>query len=142
MFEAVAKFANRTEQRQQENLNEIKANHELLERVINQFNQFAQRNEARQCTQESIIAKLQSEVTTLRDQVQVLSTKGPNAVDTTSQSSSKSEEESDEVWDVYGTMPPHTPEYNAHELEQLVDKCHKQRETPMYGGEPNEDIEV
>eukprot|EP00644_Phytophthora_capsici_P008795 jgi/Phyca11/102447/e_gw1.6.1109.1 len=78
----------------------------------------------------------------LLDQVQVLVTQTLNAVDKISQSSAKSEEESDGIWDVYGTMLLHTPAFNAHELEQLVDKRHKQRETPMYGDAPNEDIEV
>ncbi|OWY99690.1 hypothetical protein PHMEG_00029270, partial [Phytophthora megakarya] len=45
-------------------------------------------------------------------------------------------------WDVFGPMPPHASIFSGRELERRVDKCHKQRETPMYGGEANQDIEV
>ncbi|KAG6953961.1 hypothetical protein JG688_00012562 [Phytophthora aleatoria] len=77
MFESVGKFANRTEHRQHEILNEIKANQELLQQVISQLQQFAQQNESRESAQEAVIAQLQSEVATLRDRVQVLTTMGP-----------------------------------------------------------------
>ncbi|KAG3011218.1 hypothetical protein PC128_g15496 [Phytophthora cactorum] len=78
MFESVGKFANRTEHRQHESLNKMKANQELLQQVISQLQQFAQQNESRESTQVAIIAQLQSEVATLRDRVQVLTTMGPH----------------------------------------------------------------
>ncbi|KAG3233671.1 hypothetical protein PI124_g21260 [Phytophthora idaei] len=143
MFESVGKFANRTEHRQHKNLNEIKANQELLQQVISQLQQFAQQNELRESAQEAVIAQLQAEVATLRDRVQVLTTMGSHvAKPATYQTSSKSEDELEREWDVLGARPSHTPVYDAHELENLVAKCHKQRETPIYGGDANEDIEV
>ncbi|KAG3078756.1 hypothetical protein PI125_g20890 [Phytophthora idaei] len=143
MFESVGKFANRTEHRQHENLNKIKANQELLQQVISQLQQFAQQNESRESTQVAVIAQLQSEVATLRDRVQVLTTMGPHVAEpATYQASAKSEDELEREWDVLGARPSHTPVYDAHELENLVAKCHKQRETPIYVGEADEDIEV
>ncbi|KAG3235228.1 hypothetical protein PI124_g19734 [Phytophthora idaei] len=133
MFESVGKFANRTEHRQHENLNKIKANQELLQQVISQLQQFAQQNESRESTQVAVIAQLQSEVATLRDRVQVLTTMGPHVAEpATYQASAKSEDELEREWDVLGARPSHTPVYDAHELENLVAKCHKQRETPIY----------
>ncbi|KAG3067424.1 hypothetical protein PI125_g23646 [Phytophthora idaei] len=94
MFESVGKFANRTEHRQHKNLNEIKANQELLQQVISQLQQFAQQNELRESAQEAVIAQLQAEVATLRDRVQVLTTMGSHvAKPATYQTSSKSEDE-------------------------------------------------
>lgn len=46
-------------------------------------------------------------------------------------------------WDVTGPAPDHFDQYEVAVLERLVDKCLKQKETPIYGGEDDkEDIEV
>ncbi|OWZ19946.1 hypothetical protein PHMEG_0005722 [Phytophthora megakarya] len=45
-------------------------------------------------------------------------------------------------WDVTGPAPGHIEQYDAATLERLVDKCLKQKETPIYGGEDSKDIEV
>ncbi|GMF55460.1 unnamed protein product [Phytophthora fragariaefolia] len=46
------------------------------------------------------------------------------------------------AWDVTGPAPGHFDQYDVAVLERLVHKCLKQKETPIYGGEDNEDIEV
>ncbi|KAE9335859.1 hypothetical protein PF008_g13288 [Phytophthora fragariae] len=45
-------------------------------------------------------------------------------------------------WDVTGPAPDHFDQYEVAVLERLVDKCLKQKETPIYGSEDNEDIKV
>ncbi|POM58760.1 Hypothetical protein PHPALM_36549 [Phytophthora palmivora] len=45
-------------------------------------------------------------------------------------------------WDVTGPTSDHTVEYEKAELERLIANCLKQKETPIYGGEDSEDIEV
>ncbi|EGZ22614.1 hypothetical protein PHYSODRAFT_455669, partial [Phytophthora sojae] len=45
-------------------------------------------------------------------------------------------------WDVFGNMPPGTPEYSSEELESRIAKSLRQKETPIFAGEDNEDIDV
>ncbi|EGZ17234.1 hypothetical protein PHYSODRAFT_450067, partial [Phytophthora sojae] len=45
-------------------------------------------------------------------------------------------------WDVLGNMPPGTPEYSSEELESRIAKSLRQKETPIFAGEDNEDIDV
>ncbi|POM78480.1 Retrovirus Polyprotein [Phytophthora palmivora] len=143
MLESVTKFGNRTERRQNENYNEIRANQELLQKVIEQLQEYAHQNAVRESSQESVITELQSEVSSLRGQVQVLASKDPTAeIPSAAPNTTSTAENSSADWDVCGPMPANIPVFDSNELEVRVAKCHKQRETPIYGGEPNEDIEV
>ncbi|OWZ08123.1 hypothetical protein PHMEG_00019382 [Phytophthora megakarya] len=45
-------------------------------------------------------------------------------------------------WYVLGNMPPNTPVYTVDELEFRIEKSFKQKETPILGGEDEEDIDV
>ncbi|OWZ16603.1 hypothetical protein PHMEG_0009587 [Phytophthora megakarya] len=136
---SVTKFANRTERRQNDNFEKIRSNHELLQEVIGQLQDFAYHNEAMQSTQVAVITQLQSEITTLK----FSSTKGPNTdVPPKTPVPTGTIETPGAEWDVFGPMPVNTPVFSNNELEVRVTKCHKQRETPVYSGEASEDIKV
>ncbi|EGZ18929.1 hypothetical protein PHYSODRAFT_332657 [Phytophthora sojae] len=129
MLDSVTKFANRTERRQQDNYKEIRANQELLQQVIEQLQEYAHQNETRQSTQEAVITQLQSEVATLRQQVQLLSA---NTTSTGQQAASPAV-----------TMPAAssaTPVVTG--MDENSATCIRQHEAPIYSGETSEDIEV
>ncbi|KAF4141617.1 hypothetical protein GN958_ATG09195 [Phytophthora infestans] len=66
LTEAVAVFATRTEQRQRQNMEQIKPNQALLHQVINQIQSFATRSDEEMAKQKNDLASLGSEMGALR----------------------------------------------------------------------------
>ncbi|EEY64024.1 uncharacterized protein PITG_02543 [Phytophthora infestans T30-4] len=75
--------------------------------------------------------------------MQVASTRGSSLEELAANPAPASVDEGSGIkWNVFGPMPLGTPIFDGNEFEVRVTKCHKQRETPIYGCETTEDIEV
>ncbi|GMG15282.1 unnamed protein product [Phytophthora fragariaefolia] len=143
LTEAVVAFATRTERRQNQNMEQIKANQALLREVINQIQCFAVRSDQEVASQRSDLASLRAEMDSLQQTVQ-LHNQGLHGAGQSANSTNMavSEDELYADWDVVGQIPPHAPNFTNSELENRVSTCLKQNETPTYSGANDDDIDV
>ncbi|OWZ16155.1 hypothetical protein PHMEG_00010099 [Phytophthora megakarya] len=124
-----------------QNMDEIKANQDLLHEVINQVQSFAVRSDEETASQQNDLAALRADMESLRHTFHVQSPHGV-APSNTSPTMAVADEELYTDWDVVGQIPPHIPNFANSELESRISTCLKQRETPMYDGNNDDDIDV
>ncbi|KAF4028592.1 hypothetical protein GN244_ATG19725 [Phytophthora infestans] len=139
LTEAVAVFATRTDRRQSQNMEQIKAKQALLHEVINQIQSFADEEMAKQKTD---LASLGREMDALRQGIQMQKPTSQNVDQSVSSHGYRNEEELYVEWDVVGSSPPNAPSFTNLELKSRVSMYLKQKETPVYGGTEDDDIDV
>ncbi|OWY91716.1 hypothetical protein PHMEG_00039595 [Phytophthora megakarya] len=112
-------------------MEEIKANQALLHEVINKVQSFALRSDEEMTNQKAELTALRGELDSLRQnsQNQGQGVSGNGVTPGTE-------------WDVVGQIPPHAPAFTALEFENRISTCLKQKETPMYDGTNDDDIDV
>ncbi|KAF4130094.1 hypothetical protein GN958_ATG20711 [Phytophthora infestans] len=115
LTEAVAVFATRTEQRQSQNMEQIKANQALL----HEEEKWMHYDKAFKCK-----------------------TTSQNVDQSANNHGYRNGEELYVEWDVVGSSPPNAPSFTNLELESRVSMGLKQKETPVYGGTEDDDIDV
>ncbi|OWZ01123.1 hypothetical protein PHMEG_00027554 [Phytophthora megakarya] len=122
---------------------------ELLERVIEQMQQFSNQSYATMMEHSEQFQTLRSNMdlmsAELQNQRTGLAELRASVASVPQPAGGADVVESAELypeWDVLGNMPPNTPVYTFDELESRIEKSFKQKETPIFGGEDEEDIDV
>ncbi|EEY55144.1 uncharacterized protein PITG_20511 [Phytophthora infestans T30-4] len=92
--------------------------------------------------QKTDLASLGREMDALRQGIQMQKPTSQNVDQSVSNHGYRNEEELYVEWDVVGSSPPNAPSVTNLELESRVSMCLKQKETPVYGGTEDDDIDV
>ncbi|KAE8969439.1 hypothetical protein PR002_g27429 [Phytophthora rubi] len=125
----------------------LKENQILLQRLITQSQQASQQVNTRMSALETRISMITTHATEMRNEISL----AVENINTLKDTVNKIEPGSlvfaaDDLypeWDVTGPVPDQAmDELSATELEQRVEKCLKQKETPIYSGEDTDDVEV
>jgi hypothetical protein len=150
LAEGVAVFANRVETHLNQSDSRAVYTHQRLEQVIEQMQQFANQCSATMTNNSEQIRAMRGEMDELHSQMrsqraELAELRVKVATMPSTLSAGGGEATTGDLypeWDVLGDMPPGTPEYSADDLESRIAKSFKQKETPVFTGEDNDDIDV